>query len=341
MRPAYGILILSLSGFCGAIALPQQEAPLAEQQFKNIVSFKGNKASDVIPAMQFMSASLKVDCEYCHSADRAADDKDEKRTARAMIAMQRDINKKHFNGRNEITCATCHSGKTRPMSLPPLDGLEVRTRRSATVQAESAIAAFGKAVSPEGSKPIPGLRFEGTSLNKGEKSKVEATYMGEKYALVVHSKKGDFKTGFNGEMAYFPTEHGMVSVPKSIAVHYVNAKLIVQGADSLPKLSNATGGTAKLNGKDQVVVTGSNADRTRVSLFFDKSSGLLSRISYYYPTILGTMAEITDYSDYKKVNGTMIPMKIVNHDSEGDTVTEFKSAKVDSSLDAKAFEPPK
>ncbi|HZV59194.1 MAG TPA: hypothetical protein VFF42_02575, partial [Candidatus Eremiobacteraceae bacterium] len=39
---------------------------LAEEQFKNIQALKGIPADQLIPAMQFISASLGVDCEYCH-----------------------------------------------------------------------------------------------------------------------------------------------------------------------------------------------------------------------------------------------------------------------------------
>jgi hypothetical protein len=33
-------------------------------------------------------------------------------------------------------------------------------------------------------------------------------------------------------------------------------------------------------------------------------------------------------------------MTIVNHSTEGDTVEEFRSAKVDNSIDATVFDPP-
>jgi hypothetical protein len=39
---------------------------LAEQQFKNIKVLKGIPAEQLIPAMQFITASLGVECEYCH-----------------------------------------------------------------------------------------------------------------------------------------------------------------------------------------------------------------------------------------------------------------------------------
>ncbi len=341
MRLAYGILILSLSGLGGAVAVTGQQAPLAEQQFKNIKSFKGDKASDVIPAMQFMSASLKVDCDYCHTADRASDDLEPKRAAREMIAMQREINKTHFNGRNQITCATCHGGKIRPVGVPPITGLEVRARRAATVVADDVLANYGKAMGADAASKVAGLHLEGMSESGAVKSKVEATYSGSKFTFTTKGAKADNKMGFNGTMAWFTTEKGIQAVPLQYAVHYVNEKTLFVGLDSLPKLTNTSGGTAKIEGKDNVVVTGTGPDRTRVSLYFDKTTGLLSRSSFSYPTILGSMTQINDYTNYKKVNGVPLPMKIVNHASEGDTTIEYKSVKVDNKIDPISFDPPK
>ena len=341
MRIAYGILVLSLSGLGGAIAYTGQDAPLAEQQFKNIQSFKGQKASDVIPAMEFMSASLKVDCDYCHVADRASDELNPKKTTREMIAMQRDINNRNFNGRNQVTCSTCHRGQVRPMSLPPVTGIEVRSRRSQTVVVADVLAAYGKAAGTSSDAGVSGLKLEGISTTGTEKSKVEATYFADKFTYVTHGTKGDQKMGFNGSLAWFGSEKGIQKVPLQYAVQYVNAKFIYTGPSSLPQLSNPTAGTAKIDGKDQLVVMGTAADKSRVSLFFDKTTGLLSRVMYSYPTILGSMAQINDFSNYKKVNGVEVPMKIASHSTQMDTTYEFKSAKFDSKTDVSGFEPPK
>ena len=59
---------------------------MAEEVYKNIQVLKGLPSDQVIPAMQFISASLGVDCEHCH-VERAfdKDDKKPKQTARKMI----------------------------------------------------------------------------------------------------------------------------------------------------------------------------------------------------------------------------------------------------------------
>ena len=69
--------------------------------------------------MQFISASLGVNCEFCHVQGKfEADDKGPKKTAREMMAMTAMINKTSFGGRQQITCNSCHNGAQRPVSTP-------------------------------------------------------------------------------------------------------------------------------------------------------------------------------------------------------------------------------
>ncbi len=59
---------------------------LAEEEFKNIQALKGIPADQVIPSMQFIAASLGVECEFCHVAHaNEKDDKKPKVTARRRM----------------------------------------------------------------------------------------------------------------------------------------------------------------------------------------------------------------------------------------------------------------
>ena len=99
-------------------AAPAADPSKAEGRYKNIQVLKGHSADDVIPAMQFMSNALGVDCEFCH-VDHAPekDDKEEKRTARTMIQMTMAINQQNFDGHREVTCVSCHHGATHPATV--------------------------------------------------------------------------------------------------------------------------------------------------------------------------------------------------------------------------------
>ena len=61
---------------------PGGDAPkTAAQQFKNIQVLKDIPAEQLIPTMQFITASLGVECEFCHVEHQMdKDDKKEKKT---------------------------------------------------------------------------------------------------------------------------------------------------------------------------------------------------------------------------------------------------------------------
>src|SRR5947207_3104935 len=99
----------------------------AEQVYKNIQVLNGMPAGDLHWVMHFMRASLNVKCSYCHLHDEKtntwnfeSDSIEEKRTAREMITMVKSINTQNFEGKNAVTCFTCHGGHTNPMRTPPL-----------------------------------------------------------------------------------------------------------------------------------------------------------------------------------------------------------------------------
>jgi photosynthetic reaction center cytochrome c subunit len=79
---------------------PSDSAPkTTDQVFKNIQVLKGIPVDQLIPAMQFITSSLGVECDFCHVQN--AFDKDEKKpkqTARKMMEMMFAINKENFDG---------------------------------------------------------------------------------------------------------------------------------------------------------------------------------------------------------------------------------------------------
>ena len=69
--------------------------------------------------MQFIAASLGVECEFCHVQDAFdKDDKKPKVTARKMMEMMFAINKDNFENHREVTCYSCHRGSTDPVAIP-------------------------------------------------------------------------------------------------------------------------------------------------------------------------------------------------------------------------------
>ena len=143
------------------------------------------------------------------------------------------------------------------------------------------LAAYGKAISSENAKSIMGLRLQGTSESEGVKSPVVATYSGGKFTFTTKTPKGDNRHGFNGTMGWVTTEKGIQAFPLVYARPFVNQKSMFMGPDSLPKLTNLSGATATIGGKDMLVVSGTAEDKSRVTLYFDKQSSLLARTMFH------------------------------------------------------------
>ena len=92
----------------------------AEQKYKNIQVLKGIPAASLMKVMFAFKESLGVDCTFCHIQDQfEKDDKQNKKTARAMINMMRDTNErvtKAIGEEGRVTCFTCHRGQQKPAS---------------------------------------------------------------------------------------------------------------------------------------------------------------------------------------------------------------------------------
>src|SRR5712691_10628726 len=129
-------LLLAIAGAGAQSSAPNAPAApagpkLAEEEFKNIQALKGFPADQVIPSMQFIAASLGVECEFCHVAHaNEKDDKKPKVTARKMITMMMAINKDNFEGHREVTCYSCHRGSTDPVGTPVISGEEPKPESS-------------------------------------------------------------------------------------------------------------------------------------------------------------------------------------------------------------------
>lgn len=72
------------------------------------------------PAMDVFTASLGVECTFCHvgPGQMDLDDKPQKDIARNMIRMVREINARFPDGEQHVTCYTCHRGQTEPATAP-------------------------------------------------------------------------------------------------------------------------------------------------------------------------------------------------------------------------------
>jgi photosynthetic reaction center cytochrome c subunit len=119
---------LAGAGLALSQTTPQQKPLMAEQFFKNVKVLKGIPVDEFMETMGVISAALQFDCSDCHAgagtdkADWAADTP-RKLTARMMVNMVATINKNNFQGRQLVTCWTCHRSRDKPLVTPTMEAL--------------------------------------------------------------------------------------------------------------------------------------------------------------------------------------------------------------------------
>jgi hypothetical protein len=106
------------------VALLAQDAPPQKKKGggggppKNLKVLKPD--TNIRAVMGGFRVALGVQCTYCHAeGDFASDENPKKEIARHMIAMAQDINGKFPDGKEHVTCYTCHRGAAAPLTAPP------------------------------------------------------------------------------------------------------------------------------------------------------------------------------------------------------------------------------
>jgi photosynthetic reaction center cytochrome c subunit len=304
----------------------------AEEQFKNIQVLKGIPADQLFPTMQFITASLGVQCDFCHVQGAfEKDDKKTKQKARLMMQMMIAINADNFDGHRAVTCNTCHNGTTKPQAIPAVMTEEPKeampgpkppeagnggANSGATagstpeqvldkyVQAAGGAAAIGKVAS----RVMKGtIDFGGKSLPIDIYSKDP-----DKRISFTHMPEGDSITAFDGHEGWLGTPgrpgardmHGSeldaasIDADLHLATHLkvMFRELQVQGNESI-------------DGHEAYVVVGQREGKPPLRLYFDEQSGLLVRLVRYGDTALGLLPTQIDYADYRDTNGVKIPYR--------------------------------
>ncbi|MEO8522840.1 MAG: c-type cytochrome [Acidobacteriota bacterium] len=102
---------------------------------KNIQVLKDVPQEQLPQTMQYIAASLGVQCNYCHVQGQPdLDDKEPKKVARDMMKMVADVNSKFFDGKERLSCASCHNGHAKPGRTPAL-AVEMTPAQAATAAA--------------------------------------------------------------------------------------------------------------------------------------------------------------------------------------------------------------
>jgi photosynthetic reaction center cytochrome c subunit len=304
----------------------------AEEQFKNIQVLKGIPADQLIPAMQFITASLGVECEFCHVESAfEKDDKKPKQTARKMMEMMFAINKDNFEGHREVTCYSCHRGSTDPVGTPLVMAEETKTiageaKRGEEKESEGAewkessgppsdqlfdkyLQAVGGAAAID---KITSRVMTGT-ITFGDRNVPIDIFSKDPYKRVsiTHTPDGDSVTAFDGHEGWlsFPGRPVREMHGPDIDAAAMDADLHfaahLKGMFSEARVQ----GTEKIGEHEAYLVTGRREGKTPLKLYFDQQSGLLVRLVRFGETPLGRLPTQIDYADYREAGGAKIPFR--------------------------------
>ncbi len=307
-------------GAAGSQSTPSpHEGPTAGQQFKNLQVLKDVPADQIFPAMQFITASLGVECGFCHVQGAfEKDDKDEKRTARKMMTMMFAIDKDDFDGRTEVTCYTCHRGSSDPVSTPIIPDTEPKPEAEETSAAKPALPNAGEVLDKyvQAIGGADALHKISTRLEKGTLVGFGPTGMPvEVYAkapdarvTVVQTPRGQNVTAYNGQTGWMsgmgpsrPITGGELDNEKRNADFYFAADIKTEFQQIRVARED------KVGDHDAYVLMARSPGRTPVRFYFDKDSGLLLREMRLVETPLGRNPSEVDYADYRETDGLKIP----------------------------------
>ena len=311
---------------------PQPATPMppkrAEEQFKNIQTLKGIPADQLIPAMQFITASLGVECEFCHVQGAfEKDDKQPKQTARKMMDMMFAINKDNFNGHPAVTCNSCHRGSIDPAAIPavmaeePKPGANAGKKPEAGSEAKEASGPTADELFDKYLKAVGGAaaidkitsRVMKGTITFGDRNIPIEIYSKDpdKRVSFTHTPDGDSITAFDGHEGWLGLPGHRVREMHGADIDAASMDADLHFAAHLKEmLSEAkVQGAEKVGEHNAYLVVGQREGKPPLQLYFDEGSGLLVRLVRYGETPLGRMPTQIDYEDYRDAGGVKVPFR--------------------------------
>ena len=327
----------------------------AEEQFKNIQVLKGIPADQLIPTMQFISASLGVECEFCHEPKAFdKDDKKPKQTARKMMEMMFAINKDNFEGHREVTCYSCHRGSPDPVATPIIaaedaktapEGKKVESKDASGPTANDLFDKYLQALGGAAAVEKVTSRVAKGTIDIGGKQVPSDVYSKDpgKRASFMHLPEGDSVTAFDGHEGWIGVPGRPVREMHGSDVDDAAIDADLHFATHLKQMFTEAQvrGIEKRGDHEAYLVVGRREGKPPLRLYFDSQSGLLVRLIRYVETPLGHLPTQIDYADYRDVGGLKVPFRWTVARPSGRFTIQVTDAKQNVPVDdAKFARPP-
>jgi outer membrane lipoprotein-sorting protein len=345
---------------------PTQQPPaeLAEAHYKNIQVFKGIPASQLIPTMNFMAASLGVQCNFCHVPNEfEKDDKQNKQTARKMITMTMGINKDSFERHRQVTCNSCHNGHQEPSPNPAIpQGPQPAAERpgpggpgavpgapgapSATPPptVDQIIEKYVQALGgPAAIEKITSRTAKGSLSTRGFQLPLEVYQKApNKQVMITHTPGGDAAQGFDGETAWVINPDGRSEQPSAQQIVRAKRNSDIHRALHFKEIyvRMRLARMEKIGDRDTYVVFAFPRGDSFEQLHFDVQTGLLVRSVTLEETALGGLPTQLDFEDYRDVDGVKLPFRIRSSTPDRTITIQFDDVKLNVPVDDAKFAKP-
>lgn len=331
---------------------PEQSKP-AEQVYKNIQTLTGMPASEIDGAMFFMSASLGVGCDFCHDGSWESDAKPAKLTTRKMIEMTRRINKESFSGNPVVNCFTCHQGRTQTVTVPPVarDSWPPPQNTTAAKPAErlpsteQVIDRFIQALGGRSAiQQVKTIFWRGSHTTMNRMSPPQALDVEvhaaapARWLIAITTQDGIIYQGFDGVSGWVKDSRGVRAASGEQFErnrHGAEFFRFLNFKESYPSMRVL--GKEVIESREAYKVGATSKDGSRETLYFDVETGLLIRRYVTFKSALGSIPEVTDFSDYKQVGGVRLPFTITWSRPPFTSVWKLREAKVNIAIDDARF----
>ena len=360
---------------------PAQNAPAppgqtAGEHYKNVQVLKDIPADQLPNAMQYVAASLGVQCGFCHVQGPDgwhydSDDKPAKGTARKMMRMVSSINAADYG--ISVSCATCHHGRNEPERTPPLateltpDQAARMGRQGGPGRGGAPGAGRGAGAAPaqggRGQRPTESVDdvlakyvqalggqeawskaqtvvMDGTQTSRDLRTtpiKIEEKITGE-YRIDLEGPQGPMSRVSDGKTTWF------VAGGNTRPMEGLQADQAARLADfGLPVNAKQKYSDLRVqrymnvDGMNAIVLVGRTAPQVMEQLFFDRDTGVLLRRAISTRTPLGALAEQIDYSDYRDVSGVKLPFQVHHATWNQANTLKFTDVKLNVPLDDALF----
>jgi photosynthetic reaction center cytochrome c subunit len=321
----FALAIAGVDAQSGPPPQPTSGPKTTEQAFKNIQVLKGRPADQLIPAMQFITASLGVECDFCHVQGAfEKDDKKSKQAARKMMQMMMVINQENFDDHREVTCYSCHRGAAKPIAIPIISDEEFKpVMPEATgggspaasglpspdqlidkyIQALGGAAAIQKVTTrvAQGTADVGGHQLPIDIFEKNPDKRIS----------LMHLTNGDSVTAYNGHEGWLAAPGRPLRDMNSSDMEASKLDADLHFPTDIKQIFGElhVEHEEKVGDQSTYVIFALRQGQPPVQLYFDEKSGLLLRELRYSESPLGLNPMRIDYADYRDVDGVKTPFR--------------------------------